>query len=550
MKLTLKEIRMLSTESSFERGMEYFTQGHVKNIEQFGNKITAIVSGKQDYRVTIRLYEDDFTAECTCPYDWGGYCKHIIATLIALSKNYKEIKESKNREEEKIETILNNVSLEELKEFLRTEFENDPRLRNIFAIHFSGKAPQDKSIHDYKKEINLLYRNATGRYGFIEYGNNIDFFHIQDLAHRYIKKGNYLEAAKIYQALAETIAENMGMVDDSDGYYGGEFRDAISDFTNCIKEANLGHREKRYYIEYLFNKYIENDPDYFREEYDYALREISQSKEDLNYWKKLLAPYLPDVLPDREKNWLNYYHARELIEMQLFILDELNEKEEFYELIERFYREDNNFCLLYAEQLKKDGRLEQSIAVAEEGLKIFPKHLTSSLRLFLNTFYKKHSPEKYKENLKHLFFQGESWEYYDKLKKLCSKNEWEKLIQEMITYFGSKSRYRDESKIIDIYLREKRFDEAIEKVLSINSLNILDHYYKDLSNKYPEKYFRAYKELIIPFADSKMGRSHYRSIAYYLKRMKRIGVFKDEFREFVKMLKEKYAKRPAFLDEM
>jgi len=550
MKLTLEEIRMLCTESSFERGVEYFNQGLVRNIEQFGNKITAIVSGTKDYKVTIRLYKDDFTAECTCPYNWGGYCKHIVATLIALSKNYEKIKESKNKEEEKIEAILNNVSLEELKEFLRTEFENDPRLRNIFAIYFSGKAPQEKSVHDYKKEINLLYKTFAGRYGFIKYGTNIDFSYIQDLAQRYIKKKNYLEAVKIYQALSEAIAENMGMVDDSDGYYGGSFRDAISDFVNCIKMANLEHKKKKPFIDYFFKKYIENDPDYFQEEYDYALREICQTKEDFDYLKKLLAPYLPDVLPDWDESWTNYYNARELIDMQLFILDKLNEEKEFYELIKKHYRKDHGFCLLYAKRLKEDGMLEQSLAVAEEGLKIFPEHLLSSLRIFLNPFYKKHFPEKYKENLKHLFFQEKDWKYYDELKKLCSEEEWKELIQEIIAYFSSRGGYRDESKIIEIYLKEKRFNEAIEKVLSLRSLSILDYYFKDLSEKFPEKYFKAYKNLIIPFADSKADRSHYRNVVYHLKKMKKIPGFKDEFREFVKMLRKKYSKRPAFLDEM
>ena len=51
------------------------------------------------------------------------------------------------------------------------------------------------------------------------------------------------------------------------------------------------------------------------------------------------------------------------------------------------------------------------------------------------------------------------------------------------------------------------FEEALEQVLAKNSLFTLDTYYKDLSVKFPEGYFKAYKELLIPFADIKMGRS-------------------------------------------
>ncbi|MCS7282247.1 MAG: SWIM zinc finger family protein [Anaerolineae bacterium] len=33
---------------------------------------------------------DIVAAECTCPYDWGGDCKHIIATLLCLVHRSQE----------------------------------------------------------------------------------------------------------------------------------------------------------------------------------------------------------------------------------------------------------------------------------------------------------------------------------------------------------------------------------------------------------------------------------------------------------------------------
>jgi hypothetical protein len=47
-----------------------------------------------------------------------------------------------------------------------------------------------------------------------------------------------------------------------------------------------------------------------------------------------------------------------------------------------------------------------------------------------------------------------------------------------------------------------------------------------------------------------MGRAHYREIVKYLKQMKRIKGFGEELRELVKLLKTKYANRPAFLNEI
>jgi len=545
---TIEQIRKLCTESSFERGIEYFRGDSVRGLEQFGNRITSVVEGTSDYEVTIRMDKEDIEASCTCPYDWGGYCKHIVATLLALSENYKKIKKDKKEKERRIETILNSLSVDELKGFLTAEFEKNSSLRDHFTIYFSGKGSKIRSIHDYKKEINLLYRETAGRHGFIEYGIEVDFSYIRDLADRYIKAGNLLEAATVYQALSEVIADNMEGVDDSDGYYGGEFAQAMEDFINCINRAKLSYEEKKDYIDYLFNKYIENDPDYFQEYYDYALRKICQSKDGLEYWKRLLKPHLPGDLPNHNQ-WHEHYQAKELLGMQLHILDLLDDGNGFYGLIQKYYCKDYEFCLLYASRLKKDGKSKEAIEIAEEGLTLFPEHLTKEIRRFLNRFYEKDSPERYKQNLTTLFIQDRDWHDYERLKELCSKEKWKKIFSVIIKGL-SKGRFGSKDTIINIYLRERMFEEALKHILVQKSLFILRRYHKDLSERFPKRYFQAYKELLIPFADSRMGRAHYREIVKYLKQMKRMKGFKEEFRKLVELLKIKYANRSAFLDEI
>lgn len=147
----MEDIKALCTKTSFERGVDYFQMGNVTDLEQFANKITAMVEGTRDYTVTIRTDKKTITATCTCPYDWEGYCKHIVATLIALSENYPEIKKDKNKKEKKIKKILNILSFDELKDFLISELENNPPLRNHFTIYFSGKAQKEKASMTIKK---------------------------------------------------------------------------------------------------------------------------------------------------------------------------------------------------------------------------------------------------------------------------------------------------------------------------------------------------------------------------------------------------------------
>lgn len=545
--ITIEEIMSLCNETSYERGMEYYKEGRINRVEFFGNKLKTIVVGTYNYEVTVKL-DKGIKASCTCPYDWGGYCKHIIATLILLSENYDKIKKSKLKEENRITKVLNNISEEELKDFLLSEFEDNSTLRTHFLTRFSENE-KEKSIIEFKKDIKMLYREAEDPNGFIHYGKVVDFSHFKDLAGRYFKKRDFLESAKIYRALSEAIAEEMDCVDDSDGYYGGEFSNVLYDFTECIRHAELEFKDKKSYIDYFFRQYIKNDPDYFQEFYELALIQMCSLKKDFEYLRKVLKPHIPEVIPERHENWHNYYEARKLVALQLFILEKLNKKKEIYYVLENNWEKDEDFCLTYVSMLKKDGHTQKAVRISEEGINLFPDHLTGKLRNFLNRHYKKYDPEKYKLNLKNLFYQEKNWKHYDTLKKIVSKEDWVEIFNEIIKHF-TKAEYHNSYMIIDIYLREEMFEKALRAVINTNSLDVLNSYHGVLSDKYPEQYHNAYQELILQDAERSMGRSHYRKIAAYLKRMKSIKGFKSEFEDFIKLIREKYRKRPAFLDEI
>ncbi|MCA1704782.1 MAG: SWIM zinc finger family protein, partial [Actinobacteria bacterium] len=51
-----------------------------------GQELAAQVAGSQFAPYDVRVVFDDagiIEASCSCPYDWGGLCKHIVATLLA-----------------------------------------------------------------------------------------------------------------------------------------------------------------------------------------------------------------------------------------------------------------------------------------------------------------------------------------------------------------------------------------------------------------------------------------------------------------------------------
>jgi uncharacterized Zn finger protein len=78
-------IRHHALAQSFDRGQGYYRNGSVTSLIQRGNVLSASVEGSEadPYRISIQFNKGGITsATCSCPYDYEGCCKHIVATLL------------------------------------------------------------------------------------------------------------------------------------------------------------------------------------------------------------------------------------------------------------------------------------------------------------------------------------------------------------------------------------------------------------------------------------------------------------------------------------
>jgi uncharacterized Zn finger protein len=81
--LTEDMIRSYTSDQSFERGHEYYHSGTIYNAIREGNTLLADCEGTYTYHLRVELDEGGIqSASCTCPYEFGGYCKHIVALLL------------------------------------------------------------------------------------------------------------------------------------------------------------------------------------------------------------------------------------------------------------------------------------------------------------------------------------------------------------------------------------------------------------------------------------------------------------------------------------
>jgi uncharacterized Zn finger protein len=117
-------IRALATEESFLRGKQYARSGAVSELVRRGDVLTAQVEGSEFafYDVRIRLHDGGVTeTRCSCPYDWGGACKHVVAVLLKFLAGPGEV-----AERPPLEKILQTVDRKALAALLVKRAESDP----------------------------------------------------------------------------------------------------------------------------------------------------------------------------------------------------------------------------------------------------------------------------------------------------------------------------------------------------------------------------------------------------------------------------------------
>jgi hypothetical protein len=543
------QLRDLCTQQSFQRGLRYFEEGRVKIKEASCSRIAAVVLGNDSYRVEIDL--DRLSARCSCPYDLEGYCKHIVATFLAVEREPEKVDRMVGQvcgELESVQALLVRTDPDAVSDFLLQELESNPEMRARFVAKFSP-AGTGKDIKSYRDEIESIFEEAEEDHGWISYGTELDFSPFEELAEIYIQKDDFLEAAKIFQALCETIAGKMDHVDDSDGYFGSNFSSSLQAFVECILGAELTATEKSRCIDYLWRRYLLNEPDYFQDDYLDALKVLCTAKEDLVYWKELLLPHLPAKVPDSREDRRGHYQAKKLISIELHLLSCLKETDSFYALMDEQYRTSPDLCLEYAQQLLRDKDRLKAISVAEEGIAAFPESSSIYLREFLIENYRGSDPDKYREQLLSLFFLRGDWKHYERLKKESSSLEqWQETLNKIIAKFSGKGYGR--ARLIEVYLREQMYDAALKAVIGQKSIPELSQYHKRLAEMYPKEYFGAYRELISPYAECRMGRDHYREVASILKDMKAIAGFEAEAQEILERLRKENKRKPAFIDEL
>src|SRR6266581_6580817 len=127
--LTETTIHQYASEESYQRGREYYQQGAVTSLILRGMVLQAEVEGSESLPYIVRCVFDangNITATCTCPYDWGGWCKHIVATCLAMIHQPERIEERPT-----LDTLLSGLDRKQLHDLVMKLVERNPTLTDV-----------------------------------------------------------------------------------------------------------------------------------------------------------------------------------------------------------------------------------------------------------------------------------------------------------------------------------------------------------------------------------------------------------------------------------
>ena len=459
-----------------------------------------------------------------------------------------------------IEELLEETPPEALRAFLARELAADPDLERRFHSYLDTS---DLEVYELQAEI-------ESKYGYQSAPN---FTTYEERAESYIEKGRYRDAATIYRAMFEAMRDHLYEFDPHRGGFEHDetFQDAIASYATCIRDANLPHEEKREYIQYCFDQWLDEHeeggfPQHFRE----ALWELCTTEADYRYWRSLLQDRLDERLdPDRlygeqydedmdtwsrgdlttpagEDELLAGYTETAWLRGYVELLDRIDEQAELGAILNRHYPASRHLCLRYARLLADEGEREAAITVAEYGVDAFSGSDTVGLREFLVDQYEETDPDAFRDTIIDLFVERTDWEYYDRLKTAVPNDEWEHVVDTIIDRLDS--RWEADT-IVEIYLREERLEDAFETVTHAHDLDLFDAYIDTLGAHDAAAYFDAYRREIKKAAADANRRKYYRQVAEHLQTIQTLG--RDRrFENLVSFLRDEYSNRPAFLDEL
>ncbi len=526
-----------------QRGRAYYEDGAVLYVDKTPEGYSGVVFGSDDYEVNLQVEDGQLLdMTCTCPYaERGEYCKHMAAVLYQITLGEPDLKTSSEPEPTAAE-LVEALSEEQLRQFLRQLAEEDENIR----FRLATLSPQTElTPTQIQQQIEHLLDTYTDRDGFLDYDNAYDCCCavadlLEDVIPILVEQGQTsLAFQATYEALCTMSEQEM---DDSDGSFG------------VVSEACLGY----------WREWCQQSPEMEQEIFTFLMDKL---RHGVNWMiKDVLEGFVslhfrqPAMLEEKwarqqailrqleQEGKTTSYSYRHEVMKGLTLLEELHRDEATLEAYRREHWSVADIRQPLIDRAIQEGNLSIAIVLLQESKELDCNYvgLVNGYSEKLVALYEQQGDRSAaKAELEDALFVRRQVDLAtaQHLKQYCSAEEWADCCERLLSRWYDTPRY-------NLLREEKRYDQLLEELLRAGQLYYLDRYEDVLKPYAPEQMRDAYLAILRRDAQRSAGRSAYQEWARYLKKLSGYPGGEAAARALAAEWKETYRRRRAMIEEL
>ena len=571
MKISESALKSLSSPESFTRGYALYQSGAVFDSFRQGDILTGKCEGSSApfYHLRVQLDEGGIReASCNCPYDWGGYCKHIVALMLTYIHKPDAFIEQKN-----IKELLGQLDKDSLIHLITKMVDKNPDLYSWLQTAIPATSDKSQPIQsrsqrktavlktEYKRQIQSILHSLRGYRMSEAYwmmGGMVDQLNrVRDTAYGFLEVDDTQGALVILTTLLTEVSGSFEMFDDSDGELGFFFSELAMPLVEAILSADLSKTERSSLFHEL-EPVVEELSAYGIDDLDVILTalnlgwsdEVLDEQDEYEYDAIILIKAKLNIL-ERQNRVEEYLKlCLKTGEYQRYILKQIEagEIEKAKEVAWKAITQASD-ALTVARALRDAGHLPDALRLAEKGLDLDgSKH---DLGAWLGPIEENQGQiDKAIQAYQGAFTSLPTLELYSTLKKLSGAN-WESLRPAIMQTLQNSPRT---DVLVDVFLSEEEWDQAIGIVDKSGEWNysLIEKVADTVFPFRPDWVIQASKkqaEGLIARTQSK----YYGTAARWLAKMKQVYFSsgrKAEWFSYLDELKKTYSRRPALQAEL
>ena len=538
--MNIKNFETAIDKTILQRGVDYYKTGAVESLVFEGDAWVAEVLGSEYYTVTVELNDsgDIVSSDCDCPYDFGIHCKHQAAVFFALRKELENpANKAKSAPAPSLEVVLEKQDKAALVKVLLEYAKQDRHTKQDLLLRFADKS---KDMTEYARKTIKTSIERVMRRGFIEYD---DVEKAVEGACKVLKmaegmSGDILPRISLCSVVLEEMMELYNECENSEDIDG-----VIWDAVKLIKEttetipAEFSDSDTEKVFDLIFAQASSKDFSYYDWQNDllYACVPLCRLP---NIRKKLEAYLMANQGGERYSRNRAQRFLRDIIERF--------EGSEAAGMYVEQHLENSDFRKSAIQKALNENQLDRALKLCTEGemAEISYAGLVSQWREMRYSIYEKQNDTENQKKLAYGFVLDGKFEYFLKLKNLHTPDEWEKILDSILIVL---KQGRNQHIYVEVLVHEKKKKPLLEYCETHTSA--VDNLYEHLLPEYKAETEVLFLKYIRQEAGNASDRRQYRDVCSIIEHYKNACGGKKAA-EIKSELLEKYAKRPAFKDEL